>query len=274
MKKEKSVIHIKNIFSKKILEDIYHKYLNIKKNKDYRLYYKIFFELETLRDNADIIYKKDEFLETDFKETLDLLINNIKNKWGLLIPLSPYLKLRWEDLESPLIKSNSSLAKLIYSFGVSSDSKLLPVKHRKRRLTRISFRFALWPSGKPKKITVTEKTLEKDRKIVKFLCHLFVTNLHIEYRRVGRFFNRDKATIVKWIDEVKKWSDDEQEAVLCDLTGRKFYPKELFDQKDKKYKQIPFSAIEYKLTKDGLYGNGKRSKHKSLSRVEDENDDN
>jgi hypothetical protein len=267
MKKERSIICIENGFSKQILEDIYYKYLNIKKNHEYRLYYKIFFELESLRDNADIIYERKKSLDTDFKETIDLLNKKIKNEWGLIIPISPYLKLRWDDLHSPLIKSNSPLAKLVYSFGISSNTSLLPLKHRKRRLTQLNLSFALWLSKKPKKVTVSTKTLERDKKVIKYVCYLLVYNLNVKNRRVGRIFNIDKATVRRWVDEVKSWSVDEMEAMRCNLTRTKYFPKEPYNMY---YNKIPLSKMEYKLTTDGIYESGRKRRCKPLSQLEKE----
>ena len=228
---------MKNIYPRDLLELAYGKYQNLKKDERYKFRYWV---LTELKKNCDSYSGKDRTIKDKLIGTIADWWIRIIREWDLRSPINPNLKLKKENLYKS-IRPNSPLAKLIWAFGISADSRLLTPQ-------------------KPKK-TVSKRTRELDKRTKKFLCYTLWKETGISYRSLGRRFKADKETIANWIEEVNNWPEDERKAVMYECSRSKRLPD--IDVLDLPGQDLtPLSKVEHKLTAGGIYQAGRKLKPK------------
>ena len=103
---------------------------------------------------------------------------------------------------------------------------------------------AFYPSGKPKRVTVTKRTLLRNKREVKYLIYV-LNKTGVNCRRLGLYFNLSKDTVKAWADEVDGWSEPDRLAVQRELSGGRRLPDK--DCYDLPYQnREPEEALDYK----------------------------
>lgn len=72
-----------------------------------------------------------------------------------------------------------------------------------------------------KKGNPSQDSIDKDRRVKKFLCSMFINKLKMSARMVARLFGVDHKTITSWLDEVDDWSPANKEKVGLELRTAK-----------------------------------------------------
>ena len=208
---------IANTYEKEALE-AYIQYEDIKGSLDYKIKYKLYTGSVSLKKYLLENQSEDASLLNIAEQLSGKLEADIKNKWNITTPISPYLKVSKNDLTKPTIRLTGSLAKILVAYSVISHQKLLTLIERLRLNPTI--RYIMFPSTKAKKIAVSDKTFEETKKQQKFLAH-FLMKEGSKYPTIGRIFNIDEGTAKRWCKEAASWSDEERETIRCSLFGTK-----------------------------------------------------
>ena len=121
--REKYIQNVSGIIKLKdgeALARIEKKYDSLKHDTKYRLYYVLLSELYRL-------WKKTEDNErgADFAKILELIVSKLKAKletdWHLKYPVKPNFNPKWKTLFDKKLSRNSSLAKILYAFGIVEE---------------------------------------------------------------------------------------------------------------------------------------------------------
>lgn len=237
---------------KRLLELSFQEYQMLKEDEEYKLQWDSLEKLEKeLRNKCRKGFSDDEVARALMSVTG--LSRKIKEKWHLSKPISPYLKLKKEDLFKP-IRPKSSLAKFFYAFGMSA---FLPKdKHNKNKV-------------------ISKQRREMEKRIKQFQCYM----MHKKgkgFREIGRYLNISKDTAQNWNEEVKNWSEDYKERVFEEFLTSKpisdtdaYVSEESKEIEGEKYIKVQrpknlqsIDEIDYAITDKGLYTTGKKKRHK------------
>ncbi len=180
----------------------------------------------------------------------------IKENWQLQCPISPYLKIKKEDLCST-VRKGSSLAKFMVAFGLGSPDLL-----EKQKIVK----------------SVSKDKANMEKRCFKLYCSMLREKFGKSYTALARLFKVDKKTIKNWVDEVSGWPKNEKFAVLAELINSKSLPdSDLYDDENEieydpsssmpkgaikvvrpRHLQ-PIEDIDAALTSDGLIKTGRKS---------------
>ena len=225
---------------KKLLELSFKAYEMLKEDEEYKLQWD---SLEKLKKEVRKKCREsssDDEIARALMSVTDLT-RKIKEKWKLSEPISPYLKLKKEDLFKP-VRPKSSLAKFIYAFGIDTNPELLKSKQTMK--------------------TVSERTIERETKFKKFFCYSMISKDRSSCRRLARMYKVDKKTVKKWADEVESWSETERKIVSNEMLTGKYSPNMDVLRLSKHFK-TQFSKVEYGVTPEGMFKTGRKSKHEA-----------
>jgi len=226
--REKHIQNVSGIIKLKdaeALARIEKKYASLKRDTRYRLYYMLLSELHRL-------WKKTEGNDrgADFAKILKLIVSKLKTRletdWHLKYPVKPNFNPKWKTLFDKKLSRNSSLAKILYAFGIVDEKPdfLYP-----ELIGRPGLLCALYPSGKPKKIISSRETLLATKRNIKFFLYT-LHDIGAGYRELGRMTNLSKDTVRLWISEVAHWPEYERETIRLEMAyGRRFTDKDISD---------------------------------------------
>jgi len=225
---------MKNTYYKRLLEIAYRQFQLLKEDEDYK------FQWDSLEELKNKCRKSSDDERFKYLLLFNDLSFKIKEKWFLTQPISPYLKLKKEDLFK-VVRPNSALAKFIYAFGVDTNPALVT----KQKTIR----------------TVSKVTQGRDLRKKKILCYLLLKKLRFSDRELARLLHVDKKTVKNWIREVKNWPVGEQNAVTNEILMRKhFANKDILVLPNQLKTSV--SDIEHILTSNGIFKTGRKLKHK------------
>jgi hypothetical protein len=230
-------------YSARPLELAYEQYKLLREDEEYIIQFK---RLQKLSKKCQSISNKEEKIKL-----LILLIDltmNIKKEWDLLMPISPYLKLKRQDIYKS-IRPNSSLAKFVYAFNIDSNPALVSRKIAKETVS------------KPKK--------ELELRVKQYLCYSMHKVRGAKNRMIARRFGISKDTVANWIEKVDSWSEDERNAVVAEAQiAKAISDTDVLNLS--KQRLVSLSKLEYGLTKDGFCDDGRKMKHKPTDKASDE----
>ena len=207
------------------IEEVCNNYQLLKKDSEYKFYYKLFSEFSSLSEQAQ---STDKFspLAKDLNEIAYSLERKINTDWKLTYPISPNYRITKKDLTRRTHNETSSLVRILYSFGIKIPFFL---EYSIKAPARGMFELAFYPSGKPKNITVSKETLLRTKKHIKFLIYT-LNKTGVQYRHLGLIFNLNKDTVKAWADEAQAWPEHERTAIQLELaTSKRYTDKDVHD---------------------------------------------
>ncbi|MEI8013079.1 MAG: hypothetical protein WCI27_11500 [Candidatus Omnitrophota bacterium] len=227
---------MKNYYPKTLLQDRFNQFQILKKDLHYREGFLLLKNMQLLCTYGILsaAYSKAELEELVIMQFT--MMQEMRFRWGLMMPITPDLRISASDLTAKTIRPRSSLAQLVFAYGLSNDSTLID------------------PS-KPKKIKISDLRVDLELRTQKYLVYTLHSKSHATFRKLGRIFNRDKDTIKAWVQEMSLLPEPEKIALTSELlTSRPLKNIDVMDMGP--YKLTSFNEnIHYAKDKDGGHYN-------------------
>jgi len=198
-------MRFKNIYTLPVLQAAFREYQALRKDLHYK---EGFLLLTCLQIYLDYGLRSSELTQTEAQELLLIQFEHlleIRRGWGITIPIEPNLRLTEKDLTIEYTAPCSPLAKLIFAYGISCDSRLIMPPEKQTR-------------------TVSDKRFEFELRTQKYFAYALYKICHASLNKLGRFFNKDKGTIKKWVEEMEAQEEGEIEALLSETRTSKRLP--------------------------------------------------
>ena len=192
---------MKNIYSREMLISERGEYQRLKKNEVYKCHYKWLKRKKALMfkclDDVNASTKIKRLVIDDCKK----LLLQICEEWNLKSVISPNLKIRKEDLLKTSFRDNSPIVKLIKTYDVRKDPKLVVEEELKQK----------------GKTVMSKKRTKREGRCKKLWAYTLNERGNHSLATIARILGKSRKTIGIWIDEVEEWSETERTAVLSEI---------------------------------------------------------